>query len=63
MTSKFSVSISSFGYKLLTDFLVQNDLLLITSIVNSRISFTKLPDESSNTMSVIAELLGFDHTG
>ena len=35
---------STFAYGLLTTFIVQNNLLLVASIMNDRITFDKAPD-------------------
>ncbi len=40
--SRFIMSISSFGLKLFTSFLIQHDLLAISSIVNEKIMFYTL---------------------
>lgn len=67
LTQKFSVRISSFGYKLLTDYLVQNDLLVVAAIINNRVIFSKISDEIMATAwksdDFAAVLVSFDVDG
>ena len=44
LLSRFFVKMSSFAYGLLTTFIVQNNFLLIASIMNDRMTFDKASD-------------------
>ena len=52
------IRLTGFAYSLLTTFLVQNDLVLIASILNTKIQFEKI-EENSNSCEIYAELKGY----
>lgn len=53
LLSRFIVKISSFAYGLLTTFIVQNNLLLVASLMNDRMTFSKTTDFPGSSHSVV----------
>jgi len=59
LVSKFIVKMSSFSYELLETFLVQNDLILIASIINEKVKIEDVLSKRSNNMFDPVELEGY----
>lgn len=53
LLSRFIVKISSFAYSLLTTFIVQNNLLLVASVMNDRMTFSKTTDFPGSSHTVV----------